>query len=188
MSRAGVDAHDERIDLFAAAAHEESGPFDQLEQLDAFAFEEEHELGRRQNSRCTPNRAQRFKTSEREQVRVARTEPDDADHAGSFNRRDAVYFVAAGDAAADAAVRQRSRRRCRRQRRAGKVGEARIAHADRGFATQLLQERLNLLLFGLLEQRLTNLRFAAADRRFDGRLLFFDLNDVIAERTLHRMR
>ena len=101
-TRVNRDAIDKRIDLFAAAADEERRPVDEIaDKLDAFAFDEQRKFRRCKHRRCTTDGAQRFKAPQRQQVRVAWAEPDDADHAGSFNRLRSVYFVeAAGDGAA----------------------------------------------------------------------------------------
>src|SRR5580658_1737810 len=75
-----------------------------------------------------------------------------------------------------------------RERRREEVGEPRVGDLDVRLGAQAVEEHRDLLLLLLLRDRVLNLRRRAGQRRLDRGLLFLDLDDVPAERRLHRRR
>ena len=74
-------------DLLVAPAHEERRAFDRiLDEFDALAFEEQPKLRRREHRRDGADGAQRLEASQGEEIWVARSEPDDADHPRTVQR------------------------------------------------------------------------------------------------------
>jgi hypothetical protein len=74
-----VQGGGERFDFFARAAQEERRTRDGVAQnRHAFAFQEEHEFGRRQDRDRAADAPQRLPAAERQQIGIARSEADDA--------------------------------------------------------------------------------------------------------------